>query len=286
MIEEIKPGFVKRIVPSQRLFRLDSEDDRYYYNESKRGYLSVTSAIKKSLPISPGLLKYYADNGWDAVQETLNSTSEKGTMMHMVFLQIINEGRGNFEQIWNFAFDYAKGAGYEKNAAEWADFACKATASLLTFFKEKEVDIIAAEFPVASNKYNVAGMIDLICEMTFNKKRVNAIVDYKSGMKAFYPSHEAQLQVYKMIFNEVYGDIVPVEMIFNWSPKDFIDYTNPTYNLKNQTGTKYTEEIMHKRLEILNLEGDINPPTSYQRYVGDFEIFNFDAKKSCHEYSI
>jgi hypothetical protein len=71
------------------------------------------------------------------------------------------------------------------------------------------------------------------------EKEVIAIVDFKSGRKGFWESHEIQLKAYQWMVDENYPDL-KVEKVFNWSPKDW--KSKPTYTLTRQTDTvEYSE---------------------------------------------
>jgi hypothetical protein len=104
--------------------------------------------------------------------------------------------------------------------------------SFAQFCAEKEVKVEAVEVPLLSDNLGYAGTIDLVCELTFNRKRIRAIVDLKSGRNGFMEEYELQLEAYRQLWNVNYPDL-PVAMTFNFSPKDW--RKEPTYELKNQT---------------------------------------------------
>jgi hypothetical protein len=112
--------------------------------------------------------------------------------------------------------------------------------SFIQFTIDKEVKAHAIEYQVYNNLF--AGTIDLICEMNFNGKRVNAIVDYKSGRNGFYDSHRVQLHAYKSLLKECQN--LDVDMVFNFSPKDWrlTETIKPTYNLENQSDAVWSEK--------------------------------------------
>ncbi|MCB0376370.1 MAG: hypothetical protein KDD04_10665, partial [Sinomicrobium sp.] len=66
---------------------------------------------------------------------------------------------------------------------------------------------------------------------------------FKSGRKGFWPTHEAQLHIYRMMWNAVFGEKVGLEVthVFNWAPNKWRD--KPTYKLQNQTESIERENI-------------------------------------------
>ena len=97
-----------------------------------------------------------------------------------------------------------------------------------------------------------AGAIDLVCELDFNKKRIRAIIDLKSGRKGFYESHEVQLGAYLEMWKIHFPDS-PVDKVFNWSPKAW--RKAPTYNLVNQSESKNIPKLPYL-VQLSKIEAD------------------------------
>ena len=269
---------IKGIAQPYRLFRYDKGVERYYFRFEKGqpsiGYLSVTEFCKKSLGTSAQLAEWKGNVGNDYASSFSRMRAEQGTNMHEIFTQVLKDGKGNFQLIAEETRERAISLGFAYAATDWADHIIKAVAAFLTFVKEKEVEPISAEFTVCSDKYGLAGSIDLPCTLMFNKKRVTAIVDYKLG--GFYESHELQLHAYKELWNEWYGNIKPVTHVFNFSPNEWKG-SKPTYKFKNQTKSIFADSIKH-RLQTAKIEGWVDPPTTHFDIVGDFEIESFDIE--------
>ena len=65
--------------------------------------------------------------------------------------------------------------------------------------------------------------------MTFNRKRVVALIDYKTGN--VYPSAATQLAAYSDIVQQ--NTDYTIDMLFNWQPSDWTKDTNIQANKPN-----------------------------------------------------
>ncbi|OQB04017.1 MAG: hypothetical protein BWY21_02110 [Parcubacteria group bacterium ADurb.Bin216] len=118
----------------------------------------------------------------------------------------------------------------------WVEELKKDILAFAQFIIDRKVKPLAIEVCLYHPTDGYAGAIDLVAELDFDRKRITALIDLKSGRKNFYPSHEIQLGAYREMWKIHFPD-KPVDKIFNWSPKDFRGKT-PTYNLKDQTESK------------------------------------------------
>lgn len=220
------------------LFRYDASGQRYYAEVTSSGdviwYPSVTTVIRATSPMAPGLLQWYIKNGADA-NKMRDDAAERGTEMHILIA------------------DYLTGRGVDLDGR--SEFQAKALASFDAFAKEYEVEPLAIEILLHSKDHVFAGTADLICRMTYKGRRVRALVDFKSG-ENFYRDHAVQLEMYRDAWHEHYGTTHPIDCVFNWSPKDW--RTKPTYNLKEQSGVSSTREV-HLRSELFRLTNDCKP---------------------------
>lgn len=285
LFQEVNPDIeptIKGIKSPFKLYRYDKADDRYYFQIPEVGqpipYLSVTSFCGKSLPTSPFLIKWKAQLGNEVADYTAKFKADYGTFMHIVFTEILIHRTGDFKEISDRAFDHAISLGHKHLAQEWASEIVKDVMGFLMFVIEKNVKVISAEFPIASSQYGLGGCIDLVCELDFNRSRVKALVDFKSGRKGFWETHRLQLSCYKKIWNEWYSDIFPVTHIFNFAPTDW--RKSPKYKLENQTDPSKNifESSVTSRMEIAKLENWINPPKAHMDIVGRFDLSDFDYK--------
>jgi hypothetical protein len=276
--EQVTPIY-NGFAPAELLYRSDKFKDRYYFRRPEGsppvGYLSMTSFVKKALPTSPYLLKWYQTHGAQA-DEMRDERSEYGTILHIVCVRTVINGGGSFREIRETFREAAK-ATEGANVEQWEEDGVRDVLAFLTFVVETEVEILAAEYPVYSDKYGLAGCLDFVVRIKFGRVKVNAIVDLKSGRKGFYESHEAQLHGYKTVWNEdpYRREVFPVTHVFNWRPSAWRDI--PKYELKNQTESIFAETIEH-RMELARLEGWVDPPKFRQVIDGEFTLENFDWK--------
>lgn len=288
-LELITPEIMPRIegiASPVLLYRYDKGADRYYYSfteDGPKGYLSVTSFVGKSLGISRELYKWASGVGVEYANFYSKMRAAYGTQMHIEITEILKSGKGDFDQISRNAFMQANTLGYTTLAENWASDMVNDIASFVVFAKEKELDVIAAEFPICSEPYELAGCIDCVARVKFGKSKVNAIIDFKSGKKGFFESHEVQLHTYKTLWNDWYQDVFPVTHVFNWSPNNW--KKEPTYKFKNQTNSSYADSVRN-RIEICRMEGWVTPPTQHLEIHGAFDLENFELENHLHHIKI
>lgn len=250
------------------VFRFDSRGQRFYYNlddDNNPNFLpSVTSVIKATTPIAPGLLDWYSKLGMDEARRIMNDKAAYGTFMHICCAELLVKGAFELDDIQERVADYTHREQITADTSSWAEDIAKDVLAFAAFCAEKDVKPIAIEIPLLSAELGYAGTIDLVCEMTFNRKTVRAIIDMKSGKKGFYEDYEIQLEAYKALWNHTFPE-TPVTMVFNWAPKDWRD--KPTYDLKNQSESLAAAK-WPLLLEIYKAEGVRNQPRSLKRAHG------------------
>lgn len=281
MISEIHPALIRGPkIEAPRLWRFDKAADRYYFKmqdgKAVRGYLSVTSFVSKSLGIGDGLFQWATNVGKDYAEAYAGMRAAYGTLMHEVIVDIMRSGEGDFYQLADIGLNVALDLGYKYAAEDWANDLPKDVAAFLTFAQEKEFELMAAEIPVSSDRYGLAGCIDMVGSMKFGRGRVNCIVDLKSGRKGFYDEHRLQLHAYRIIWNDLFSELHDVTHVFNWAPNNW--KKKPTYKLENQTDHLFKNTI-RQRLAIAEGEGWIKPPTGYFQLEGKFSIDAFDINE-------
>lgn len=204
-----------------------------------------------------------------------------------------------------------------KSSADDLDNMIERLKRFAKFCSDYRVKVLAIEKILSCEKYEVASPIDAIVQMTITetvegffgavykrngdgfkagdpkkeKKSVdrtfNAILDFKSGY--IYPSHAFQLNLYKLMVEEWYGDAVKIDKIFNFSPKSD---SSKGYTLRDQTGCKelekadavYTQGMInhkHKNKTFTTYKGCLNINNRYdeENYKVTYDIADELSKR-------
>lgn len=285
-MKEVEPVFIsdpKLLQQREKLYRFDNSVSRYYFRFPDFGeeiaYLGATGATDKLLPTGKGLMYYYGKNG-ELTDLMVKSLAEYGTLMHVTIGDIEkNGGVCDFDSIADLASRHAVDSGFPFEMTRWAYHLPRNVASWLQFRKDHNVRVLAVEFPVWSDTFSIATLSDIYCEIDFNKKRVLAVINLKKGSfdadddenKKFYESHDLQLQIEKLLWEECYPQ-QPVEMVFNWSPNNWTE--KPTYTLKNWTEkTQFSKAVLtgHMLPMLRMIPGYFAPPRKVATLFGKYE---------------
>lgn len=260
--EEIKAVYFDKNAlrePPYRIYQLNTEGYRYYYRYDEKGelclYPSVTTLLRQTLPTSPFLIDWIAENGKEGAAEKRDLAAAYGTFMHIQLERLIINRTYDFDQVPALLLAYIEQENLpEKFFAENIQRARKDVLAFAQFVVDYNVRPLAVEIGLCHPDYHYAGCVDLPCIMTDKKTKQDfrAIVDFKSGRKGFYEEHELQLELYRLAWNVNFPDL-EIERTFNWSPKDW--RTSPTYNLKEQTGSKNIAKVPHL-LALAAIEDD------------------------------
>lgn len=299
-IEDIKraPFNESRIiVPDYALRRFEHGNSRFYYRAYPGGKLSepaisstsITNFMKEGVGLSRWKMQV---GGTSKANQIANEKSFVGDFVHMMIQQYLvglialtpefyqltfEDIRANFE-----AFAKLKGRP-QYLVDDYIEQVDKTMFAFEMFCRDHNVVPILIEHALIDEGRNRGSQLDLYCELdvkekgdwgevyksgprkgepkiTYQKNRRFAIIDWKSGMKGFYPNHELQLHINKSIFHANFDAAEhPVEYLFNWSPVDF----NPRaksgdfYRLKDQTDSK-CQYLVEQYTDIAHVEvGDI-----------------------------
>lgn len=270
----------------ENIWRLDPDrtgyDDRFYVEWIEDGpsniYISLTSAIGAMIPKGSAFYRWVAQTGGRS-KEIAAMTAIFGTIFHGEVLrplisksgydlsalnEIVDPDRG-----WD-RFDMLFPIEYRDMSKKWKYAFFTGALSFWKFVNDRITKVYAVELPLVSKKWKYAGTLDLVCELSFNRKRVLAIVDLKSKLnytfskegetKTYYPEHRAQLSMQKKLLVENYPKLVkgyggPDEIhLFNWNSINWKVKKGPlgedgemelvggpTYDLVNHTGPEKNE---------------------------------------------
>jgi len=256
------------------IYKLESGGLRYYYDFDEDGaprfQPSVTTLISKVLPTSPHLMKWAAQMGWEQAEAYKMERARYGTIMHILIKLFL---LGNDIDLDAPLYEPLAETGYFNDGApntatpdelnKWEHELKKDLLAFAQFRIDYDVKPLAIEMPLISHKIGVGGCLDMPCTMRVpikgafgsklktgknkGKKKVitirrkmRALVDFKSGRNGFYQSSEAQLHIYRALWNEKHPNM-KINRVFNWSPKDWRN--EPGYNLKDQTQSSIAEQL-------------------------------------------
>jgi hypothetical protein len=253
----MEPEFGKAFaLRGERLFRVEIGAGRHYRRESGQTYKSLTTFLDAVMPANRFLQnwreKLTADMGSvEKVDEFVQATADYGTALHMAIADFCRNRKVNWAEFDAWAFNYLIGMGLSADTISAAhQELTKDFASLLQFLYDYDVEILAVELPVWLDS-GVATLIDLVVNMNAKKyvdtpvekrQRHSAIINLKSGKKGFFESHILQLCGERAMFQNVFGNHMQVDQVYNLAPTDW--RTAPNYKIKNQTA-----EIADKRLD-------------------------------------
>ena len=243
--EYINPSAM--IAQPHRIYRIDGAGGRYYYRFDEEGeplfYTSVTTMLSNQMPRNKMLEKWMVEN-FSSMEEHrvfLDEKADYGTFMHCEINRLLIANEIDLDQMEERLEAFMSENNLGRECYSWIPELKKDLLSFAQFVFDKEVEPVAVEIVLSSDKLELAGALDLVCYLNFGKKRVLALVDNKSGRKGFHESHELQLHAYAEMWNEHFPE-KPIEMVFNWSPKDWRGET-PTYKFKNQTDSKNAKKL-------------------------------------------
>jgi hypothetical protein len=247
LIEKIQAEFLDDtyIIPQDEIiYRINQYGDRYYFKIGIDGKpiikASTTTIIKKYSPMSPFLLQWWCNNGYDESKEKLKESSMYGTFAHILWSKLllrfnIDMSEAGIKQHLNEYFT-KENEEFKYNFSEWHKKIKQDLIGFVQWVQDYKVKPIAIEMSIIGQAYS--GTIDLVCELDDeNNGRILVIVDWKSGRNDFYDDYVIQLEAYRQLWNAKFPERM-IERIFNYGCKDFrlpIGKTVTPYRFKEQT---------------------------------------------------
>lgn len=228
-----------------------------------RLYTSLTTAINKCAPMEKPLLEWYCKLGMAEAERQLKISQHYGTLMHLLIGKWLIENNIDFGTIQEQIDEYISTKNFwQPECATWARKLKFDLASFCYFTQERNIQPLGIEYVLVSEK-GFGTLIDLVCKMdisetgffgetyksgdnkgqpkeTKRRKRITAIINFKSGRHAFYRTSGIQVECERQLFEENFPDI-KIDAAFNWSPKEWD--LNPGYNLKDWSGEIEQAEI-------------------------------------------
>lgn len=192
---------MKREVKTVRdgMLQITLEDDRWYARTLDTGetvYLPSVTWISKYTPVTEGLLRWYAREGWDGAMEQLGSAGDRGTKIHAAVSLLIDGEEVRHDT--RFMVD-GETEPQELTREEW-----EAVLSFVDWWQYADVKhVYFREKTIWTDRY--AGTLDLLCYCENPQKPPRAreaaaapginLIDFKTS-KDIYPSHMAQISAY------------------------------------------------------------------------------------------
>jgi len=262
-----------------RLFRWRGAGPRRYFTYSApvtkkkktifpvEWFNSVTSMIETVFPTSSFLIEWIAKVGLDKAKLIADEAKDYGTVLHAAITKFLLEAHFSLlRDVDDLIMFHVKQNDWKWDVGPWKDRLRRDLVSFAQFAHDVQLEPICIEAVLCHEGYHMAGAIDCVAWMNVvetgffgqvyakggtknpagspkkSKKteRILALLDWKSCRKGFYPEHEIQLQLYKVLwdFNFGFGKF-KLNRLFNWRPTDW--HKEPKYQLKDQTNNRRTE---------------------------------------------
>lgn len=272
-LEPVQPELVEPIVTNKdlaanwflggKIYRAPMGNGRYYFREGfPEFYSGYSTWTKNVLPTAYQLIEWQVRMGLEGKTITL-AAREYGHIFHLL---VARHERQDDE--FTFKVRYPE-------AAEWRDLIRQTVAQnglppayietweaqlqndMVAYFNWKQlhqVQVLAVEAPVWSDKYKIATPADLVCKCLVKaspyakKPTIPAVVgvDFKSGENSVaYDAYQLQLEFIRMAWNERYRK-TPWKMthIYNWAPKKRA-LSPGGFNFVDQSGKYTMPQVRH-----------------------------------------
>lgn len=281
------PFGLQRIQKGDKRFytRVDAAGNRYYY-------LSASSFAekKKSKEAIEALKTWKEKLGQHISREYARVAAAYGTFMHIECAEILKQGGYDFGIDGINLNNKIADLFIQENIPHYVlhevtQQAHNDLAAFINFIVTRNVRAVAIEMVLCSDKTGLAGALDFVCELDFDKSRVKAIVDMKFSLN-IYETYIWQLEAYKDMYNDIFSDIFEVTHIFNWRPKDWTlansEKGQCLYTLTNQTG-KIEPSVLKHGFEEVKLKGWNKPFGGMKKLHGKVSLSDIHEGKSKFE---
>ena len=176
--------------------RFTGDNRRVYYRKGVDFFYSgITSAISASgLSDKTFLNKARVNMAFEGIDadEVWGEKRDYGSCFH--HLVSVHERSDDGHRPFVFDEDSEDGQAWRHDVAKWSiQYGCPHNAELwkdqvqndfaawFQFKRDYNVIVLASEIPVFKDDWRIATPLDVICEMDFNKKRIYANINLKTG---------------------------------------------------------------------------------------------------------
>ena len=264
------------------LYRTSHHGSRYYYtiaNNLFKKYPSVTTVLDKVMPTSEYLIKWISQYGWEKAEEIKKQKGDYGTLLHILISQFLIDQKFESDSLRAVIATYKADHNITYDTSSWYNDLKKDIYAFHIFAAKHEVKPIAISIMLLSDRLQIAGELDMVIQMKVGTgvngnilkndlkvdkngeikedktRTINAILDIKSGRHGFYPNQEAQLHLYKELWNDNFPHIL-IDALYNWAPKTWNE--EPEYSLKEQSGSNEARKI-NLYIQLFQIDENVNP---------------------------
>ena len=257
-------------LPAIRLFRVDDRGVRLYYTYDFGEitfFPGVTGMLGKMLATPEALINWKAEKGVAEARRYMEERACYGSLMHSLFTHLLIKRSIDLDEMPEIVHNYFLEHNCQTNISARVHELKKDLLAFAQWILEFNVAPLAIELPLCSQRYGVATLVDLVCELdvtekgffgevyksgaqkgkpkeTKETKRRKAIVDFKSSKNSYSSpeSHEYQLLFCQELVKENFPEFAETDFyLFNWHPKDW--RTSPGCHCLDQTGKHQKREL-------------------------------------------
>lgn len=278
------------------IYMLKNGSMKFYYTWDDEAfkpnyYMSVSTLIQRTMPMPYEIVEWYAKLGLRAAEEKLSERSSYGMLMDGEFGNFLISKKCNLDTIRDRVHAFVTENKCDLALVDkWTEELSKDMLSFNQWIIDYDVEPISLQIMLASDELQMAGRLDLVCMKnkdkytdktpTKDRKRVRALVDYKSGKSGFHESNEIQLKIYESLWNDNFPNY-PIEQLGNYSGKDWLK--GPTYNFKDQTECDSHRKIDHL-IEIARVD-ELDSPSRIVKVMGGELVFKGDIEANLTAYN-
>jgi hypothetical protein len=296
---EIRPLFFnqeKLIKLPKVIYRTTVGNNRYYYCFNDDGSMvkdpSVTTILDSEMRQPEWLIKWISEWGFRRAIEKRDQSAAYGSLFSLLAASFLRDRRFDLETIKPRIDVFVQQERIDFSVDHWDYKLREDLYALHQFILDYEVEPLAVEI-VLSSQQGFAGAIDAVVEMNvgtgvngkilksdkkYDKsgllledktRRITAIIDWKSGRHGFSRNNEAQLHMYKILWEENFPHL-PVDALYNWAPKEW-NGNGELYSIKEQSQSIERLKIMNY-VENFRLEHNNDNDRVYKHINGVLEF--------------
>lgn len=261
--ELIQPYFSALINPKYNIYRSRIDRDRFYFaiiNNELVKLPSATTILSATLPMEDWLVRWISRWGYEKAMEKRNEAAHYGTLFSIIVSDFLRRGEIDLGTIEARINNFRLTNNINLSTEFWEQRLKEDLYSLYCFIEDYRFEPLAVELPLISVNYKFAGTLDTIGYIQIGSgvngkilkkdkelRKVLCIIDWKTGRHGFYRSHEAQLQMYRLLVEENFPELVANHelKLYNWAPKEWFDEDDPKYSIKDQTESKEALRILN-----------------------------------------